>query len=80
MMATDYTSQVTTTADADRLDGLRKLDARAVRLYAFHWLTGGVTGIIAIIINYVKRDDVGHAVRRTSSGRSARSGGRSCGS
>jgi uncharacterized membrane protein len=23
-----------------------------------HWLTGGITGLIAIVINYVKRSDV----------------------
>jgi uncharacterized membrane protein len=26
-------------------------------LYAVHWLTGGITGLIAVIINYVKRSD-----------------------
>ncbi|QQJ97453.1 hypothetical protein JG536_01915 [Burkholderia ambifaria] len=45
-------------ADAERLKGLRTLTHVLYGLYAIHWLTGGVTGIIAIIINYVKRDDV----------------------
>jgi len=57
MMATDYTSQVTTTADADKLDGLRKLTHILYALYAIHWVTGGITAPIAIIVNYVKRDD-----------------------
>lgn len=56
-MATDYTSQVTTTADADKLDGLRKLTHILYALYAIHWFTGGITALIAIIVNYVKRDD-----------------------
>ncbi len=27
-------------------------------LYAIHWFTGGVTALVAIIVNYVKREDV----------------------
>ena len=45
-------------ADSERLNGLRTLTHVLYALYAVHWLTGGVTGLIAIIINYVKRDDV----------------------
>ncbi|RZT32426.1 putative membrane protein [Cupriavidus agavae] len=56
-MATDYTTQVTTTVDSDKLDGLRKLSHILYALYAIHWLTGGITALIAIVVNYVKRDD-----------------------
>ena len=49
-MATDYTTQVTTTADADKLDGLRKLSHILYALYAIHWFTGGITAIIAIVV------------------------------
>ncbi|CAN0618098.1 conserved protein of unknown function [Burkholderia multivorans] len=44
-------------ADSERLNGLRTLTHVLYALYAVHWLTGGVTGLIAIIINYVKRAD-----------------------
>ncbi|WP_237172015.1 DUF4870 family protein [Pandoraea norimbergensis] len=36
---------------------LRKLTHVLYALYALFWLTGGVTAIVAIIINYIKRDD-----------------------
>lgn len=36
---------------------LRKLTHVLYALYAIFWLTGGVTAIVAIIINYIKRDD-----------------------
>src|SRR5437868_3485806 len=39
-------------------DGLRTLTHILYALYGIFWLTGGVTALIAIIINYVKRDDV----------------------
>lgn len=52
------TPSVPGAADAERLNGLRTLTHVLYGLYAIHWLTGGVTGIIAIIINYVKRGDV----------------------
>lgn len=45
-------------ADSERLSGLRTLTHVLYGLYALHWLTGGITGLIAIIINYVKRGDV----------------------
>ncbi|KVW35526.1 DUF4870 family protein [Burkholderia ubonensis] len=44
-------------AESERLNGLRTLTHVLYGLYAVHWLTGGVTGLIAIIINYVKRGD-----------------------
>ncbi|MCO8613746.1 hypothetical protein KGP95_07010 [Burkholderia multivorans] len=60
---TDTSSQfpppaVSAAAEAERLKGLRTLTHVLYALYAIHWLTGGITGIIAIIINYVKRGDV----------------------
>jgi uncharacterized membrane protein len=39
-------------------DGLRTLTHVLYALYAIFWLTGGVTALVAIIVNYVKRDDV----------------------
>ncbi|WP_423195833.1 MULTISPECIES: DUF4870 family protein [unclassified Cupriavidus] len=56
-MAHDFTSQVTTTADSGQLDSLRKLTHILYALYAIFWVTGGITALIAIVINYVKRDD-----------------------
>jgi len=44
--------------DAERLAGLRRLTHILYALYAIFWLTGGITALIAIIIDYVKRDDV----------------------
>ncbi|MBN3816714.1 hypothetical protein G3N57_08865 [Paraburkholderia sp. Se-20369] len=60
---TDTPEQVPTpsfqrAADSERLSGQRTLTHVLYGLYALHWLTGGITGLIAIIINYVKRDDV----------------------
>ncbi|KVO79511.1 hypothetical protein WK66_11120 [Burkholderia ubonensis] len=43
--------------ESERVNGLRTLTHVLYGLYAVHWLTGGVTGLIAIIINYVKRGD-----------------------
>lgn len=45
-------------SESDRERSLRTLTHVLYGLYAVHYLTGGVTGIIAIIINYVKRPDV----------------------
>ncbi len=45
-------------SESERQNSLRTLTHVLYALYAVHWLTGGITGIIAIIINYVKRDDV----------------------
>jgi uncharacterized membrane protein len=45
-------------AEADRLRGLRTLTHVLYGLYAAYWLTGGLTVLVAIIINYLKRGDV----------------------
>ena len=55
-MANDYTGQATI-SDSERLGSLRKLMHILYALYAIFWLTGGVTALIAIIVDYVKRDD-----------------------
>jgi uncharacterized membrane protein len=44
--------------DPERLRGLRTLTHILYALYAIHWVTGGLTGLVAIIINYIKRGDV----------------------
>jgi uncharacterized membrane protein len=56
MMANDYTGQVTTPS-GEQLSSLRKLMHILYALYAIFWLTGGITALIAIVIDYVKRDD-----------------------
>ncbi|RKP44004.1 DUF4870 family protein [Trinickia fusca] len=43
--------------DADRLQNMRLFTHVLYALYAVHWFTGGVTGLIAIILDYVKRSD-----------------------
>ncbi|MEX3527180.1 MAG: hypothetical protein VB143_07745 [Burkholderia sp.] len=43
---------------SERGQSLRTLTHVLYGLYAIHWLTGGITGLVAIIINYVKRADV----------------------
>lgn len=53
-----YGAAVVVTDDAERLAGLRRLTHILYALYAIFWLTGGITALIAIIIDYVKRDDV----------------------
>ena len=50
--------QVTRAPDSERLRSLRTLTHVLYALYAAYWLTGGLTVLIAIIINYVKRPDV----------------------
>jgi uncharacterized membrane protein len=45
-------------AEADRLRGLRTLTHVLYGLYAAYWLTGGLTVLVAITINYLKRGDV----------------------
>ena len=45
-------------AEAERQRGLRTLTHVLYGLYAAYWLTGGITVLIAIIINYLKRGDV----------------------
>ncbi len=47
-----------TNAEMDRQRGLRTLTHVLYALYAVYWLTGGVSVLVAIIINYIKRDDV----------------------
>ncbi|PMS34713.1 putative membrane protein [Trinickia symbiotica] len=42
------------TTDADRI---RTLTHVLYGLYAVHWFTGGISGLVAIIIDYVKRPD-----------------------
>ncbi|MBB5446184.1 MULTISPECIES: hypothetical protein [unclassified Paraburkholderia] len=44
--------------EPERERSLRTLTHVLYALYAVHWLTGGLTILIAIIINYVKRSDV----------------------
>jgi uncharacterized membrane protein len=43
--------------DPERLRSMRTLTHILYALYAIHWLTGGLTGLVAIIINYIKRGD-----------------------
>lgn len=45
-----------------KLDSLRKLTHLLYALYALTWLSGGLTAIIAIIINYVKFEDTRNTV------------------
>ncbi|MGF6758420.1 DUF4870 family protein [Paraburkholderia sp. GAS334] len=44
--------------EIDRQRSLRTLTHILYGLYAIYWLTGGLTALVAIIINYVKRSDV----------------------
>ncbi|SEB22330.1 MAG: hypothetical protein EPN73_25825 [Paraburkholderia sp.] len=44
--------------EIDRQRSLRTLTHILYGLYAIYWLTGGLTALVAIIINYVKRPDV----------------------
>lgn len=44
--------------DAPDSERLRTLTHVLYALYALYWLTGGLTVLVAIIINYLKRDDV----------------------
>ncbi|NUY04042.1 DUF4870 family protein [Paraburkholderia youngii] len=44
--------------EPERERSLRTLTHVLYALYAVHWLTGGLTVLVAIIINYVKRADV----------------------
>lgn len=45
--------------DEQQLRSLRTLTHVLYGLYALLWLTGGVSALIAVIVNYVKRDDTG---------------------
>ncbi len=53
-----YGAAVVVTEETERLAGLRRLTHVLYALYAIYWLTFGCTALIAIIINYVKLDDV----------------------
>lgn len=44
------------TASAEKLASLKQLTLICYVLYALSWFTG-ITGIVAIIINYLKRED-----------------------
>ncbi|GLC93649.1 membrane protein [Cupriavidus sp. TA19] len=55
-MANDYTAQITGPS-GEQQGSLRKLLHILYALYAIFWLTGGITALIAIVIDYVKRDD-----------------------
>ncbi|RZF28735.1 hypothetical protein EVC45_16265 [Paraburkholderia sp. UYCP14C] len=44
--------------EPERERSLRTLTHVLYALYAVHWLTGGLTILVAIIINYIKRADV----------------------
>jgi uncharacterized membrane protein len=44
--------------ESERMRSLRTLTHVLYALYAAYWLTGGLTVLIAVIINYLKRDDV----------------------
>lgn len=43
--------------DAERLRRLRTFTHVLYALYAVYWLTGGVSVLVAIILNYLKRDE-----------------------
>ena len=43
--------------DPERLRSIRTFTHVLYALYAFYWLTGGLTGLVAIILNYIKRSD-----------------------
>ncbi|GAB5098953.1 hypothetical protein P9250_16910 [Caballeronia sp. LP006] len=43
--------------DPQRLSSLKTLTHVLYALYALYWLTGGLTVLVAIIINYLKRGD-----------------------
>ncbi len=43
--------------ETDRERSIRTLTHVLYALYAVHWITGGVSGLVAIIIGYLKRPD-----------------------
>lgn len=47
---------------SEKLDSLRKLTHLLYALYALTWLSGGITTLIAIIINYVKFEETKNSV------------------
>jgi uncharacterized membrane protein len=44
-------------SDPERLRSMRTFTHVLYALYAVYWLTGGLTGLIAIILDYIKRGD-----------------------
>jgi uncharacterized membrane protein len=54
----DYSAAPNDVIDvAARERSLRRLTHMLYGLYALFWLTGGISAIVAVIINYVKRED-----------------------
>jgi len=56
-MDNPYTGQVTVTPTSEQERSLRRLMHILYALYAIFWLTGGITALIAIVVDYVKRDE-----------------------
>lgn len=50
-------TQLTVLPTSERLTSLRKLTHVLYALYALTWFSGGLTTLVAVIINYIKRDD-----------------------
>jgi uncharacterized membrane protein len=44
-------------SDPEQLRNLRTFTHVLYALYAVYWLSGGLTGLVAIILNYIKRSD-----------------------
>ncbi|GLU34461.1 hypothetical protein WKR88_23710 [Trinickia caryophylli] len=44
-------------SDGERERSMRTLTHVLYALYALHWFTGGISGLVAIIIDYLKRTD-----------------------
>ncbi|BBP97426.1 hypothetical protein BSFA1_25550 [Burkholderia sp. SFA1] len=53
-----YPPVIQNSTDPERLRNIRTFTHVLYALYAVYWLTGGLTGLVAIILNYVKRSDV----------------------
>ena len=41
----------------EQLESLRQITLAVYILYALSWFTGGLTGIVGIVLNYLKRED-----------------------
>ncbi|MBN8753895.1 MULTISPECIES: DUF4870 family protein [Variovorax] len=41
----------------EQIESLRQITLAVYVLYALSWFTGGLTGIVGIVLNYVKRED-----------------------
>ncbi len=50
-------TELTKLSTSERLASLRKLTNVLYALYALTWFSGGLTTLVAVIINYIKRDD-----------------------